>query len=219
MYYLILICSVFVACGKAEEKKLQVVFQYKMDYWNVYDLSGGALTKYHSDGFLAHELTHVMAGPSFSISLEDGLCQYVQEAIGVTSHLPGMKENGITFEQYFKTYHEYCKVLAEEEASLKPQDVIDSVGNAGRQYPEGRRMMWMMYSESFVRYLITQYGVDRTMELITAGEEEAAYEEILGNNLTELKAEWISSVETLEQQYTWEEIERIELEFMQISNQ
>lgn len=288
--YLIMICCACAACGKAEEKKLQIVFQYQMDYWDAYDLSGSsipdqkefealaqsyiqetekllgisgwwekinpgadtlilnlcitgetgsvsrasygkraldneveagislggmALTKYHSDGFLAHELTHVMVGPSFSISLEDGLCQYVQGTIGLTSHMPGMKENGIAFEQYFKTYHEYCKISAEEGAAPKPQDIIDSVGKAGRQYPEGQRMMWMMYSESFVRYLISQYGTDRTMELIIAGEEEGAYEKILGKNLTELKDGWISSVEAVEQQYTWEEIGRMEQEFLQ----
>ena len=51
-------------------------------------------------------------------------------------------------------------------------------------------------------------------KLITAGEEESAYEEILGKNLTELKEEWISSVEALEQQYTLEEIKKIESEFL-----
>lgn len=295
---LILICSVFTACGKEEERKLQVVFKYRGDYWNAFDLSGSvipnqekfeelaqnyiqkaekllgnygwwekinpeadtlilyltisgktetvsssgyggkgldnevmigvslsgnALMEYHSDAALAHELTHIMVGPSFSLSLEEGLCQYVQATIGVTSQMPWIDENRITFvwvnenrstfEQYFKTYHEYFKTDA-EEAAQKLQDIIDSVGNANRQYPKGKKNIWMLYSESFVRYLMSQYGVDRTMELITAGEGESAYEEILGKNLTELKEEWISSVEALEQQYTLEEIKKIESEFL-----
>ncbi len=188
-------------------------------------LGGMSLTQYRSDGFLAHELTHVIAGPSFSISLEDGLCQYVQGTIGKSSHMPGVTEGKLSFEEDFKTYHEHCKQLASQgnisaketdpKGTIPLEDIISLIGKEGRQYPKENRMIWYVYSESFCRYLITEYGVDSTMDLITNGEDESAYETILGKGLEELKEDWLRSVDAMEQKYTWEEIVEMEQEFLQ----
>lgn len=187
-------------------------------------LSGMSLTQFRSDGFLAHELTHVMAGPSFSISLEDGLCQYVQGTIGESSHIPEVTEGKLSFEEYFKTCHEYYKQMASqgdisvketESKEVNPlEDIISSVGKEGRQYPPKNRMMWLVYSEAFCRYLIAEYGVDSTMDLITKGENESSYEMILGKELEELKEDWLRSVDAMEQKYTWEEIMKMEQEYL-----
>lgn len=187
-------------------------------------LSGMSLTQYRSDGFLAHELTHVMVGPSFSISLEDGLCQYVQGTIGESSHIPEVTEGKISFEEYFKTYHEYYKQLArrsdisaketDSRGVIPLEDIISLIGKEGRQYPTENRMIWLVYSEAFCRYLIAEYGVDSTIDLITNGENENSYETILGKKLEELKEEWLRSVDAMEQKYTWEEIMEMEQEYL-----
>lgn len=187
-------------------------------------LSGMSLTQYRSDGFLAHELTHVMAGPSFSISMEDGLCQYVQGTIGESSHIPEVKEGKVSFEEYFKTCHEHYKQLASQgdifvketgsKGAIELEEIIYSVGKEGRQYPTKNRMIWLVYSEAFCRYLITEYGVDSTMDLITSGENESAYEKIFGKGLEKLKEDWLRSVDAMEQKYTWEEIGEMEQEYM-----
>lgn len=289
-----------IGCGKEEQKSPELIFQYQLDYWDAYDLSGSYLpdkesfeelatsylhdggelledsdwwirinpkaekiilnvkitgesgetsrasygkkaledeveagvtlsgmylTQFRSDGFLAHELTHVMAGPSFSISLEDGLCQYVQGTIGVSSHTPGVTEGKLSFEEYFKTYHEYYKQLVSEgdisakgtgsKGAVPLENIISSVGKEGREYPAENRMIWMVYSEAFVRYLIAEYGVDGTMDLITNGENDSTYEIIFGKGLEELKEDWLRSVDVMEQKYTWEEIGEMEQEFLQ----
>ena len=174
-------------------------------------LGGMPLTQYRSDSFLAHELTHVMAGPSFSISMEDGLCQYVQGTIGKSSHIPEVTEGQVSFEEYFKTYHEYCKQM---KGAISLEDIISSIGKEGRQYPTKNRMIWLVYSEAFCHYLIAEYGVNNTMELITSGENESAYETIFGKGLEELKGDWLQSVDALEQKYTWEEIGEMEQAYM-----
>lgn len=187
-------------------------------------LSGMALTQYRSDGFLAHELIHVIAGPSFSISLEDGLCQYVQGTIGKSSHIPEVTEGKVSFEDYFKTYHEHYKQLTcqtelstketNSKGSLSLEDIISSIGKEGRQYPTKSRMIWLVYSEAFCRYLITEYGMDNTMKLITTGKNESFYKSILGKELEVLKEDWLNSVNSMEQKYTWEQIMELEQEYM-----
>lgn len=188
-------------------------------------LSGMSLTQYRSDGFLAHELTHIITGPSFSISLEDGLCQYVQGTIGKSSHTPEVTEGKLSFEEFFKTCYEHDKQLAskgnisaketDSKGAIPLEDLISSIGKEGRQYPTKDRMTWYSYSEAFCRYLIAEYGVDSTMDLITNGENESSYETILGKGLEELKEDWLRSVDAMEQKYTWEEIMEMEQELLQ----
>ena len=179
-------------------------------------LSGMSLTQFRSDGFLAHELTHVMAGPSFSISMEEGICQYVQGNIGKCSHIPGVTAGQLSFEEYFKTSHEYYKQLEAQGAkgAIPVEDIISSIGKEGRQNPSKNQMIWRLYSEAFCRYLIKEYGVDSTIELIAKGENESAYEMIFGKELEELKEDWLRSVDAMEQKYTWEEIGKMEQEYL-----
>lgn len=277
-------------CGQEEAVQLELLFQYKGNYWEVYDLSesaipdkeafeklteeyikeiqellgldqwwkeinpdadtlvvtlmitnpegkksraeyctkglknevettivlGGFFLKPGYDGFLAHELTHVMAGPVFSQSLEEGLCFYVQDSVGVKKiFYPGMQDKGVEYWQCFKIYYEHTKETWESSAGDVYASVTDSIGKEGRGYDfSGQaRTVWQWYCESFVRYLMDQYGKDKVLELMDVGENEASYEQILGRTLEELRADWLLYVESIEQEYTWEEADAIEEEY------
>ena len=290
---LILILFLQGGCGQEEAVGLELLFQYKADYWEIYDLSESAIpdretyekltkeyiqemqellgrdqwwkeinpdadtlvvtltitnpegkkSKSHSeygtkglknevattitlagpflaqpgyDGFLAHELTHVMIGPVFSQSLEEGCCFYVQDSVGVKKiFYPGMQDKGVGYWQCFKIYYEHTKGAWENSEGEMYARVTDSIGKEGRGYDFSghARTVWQWYCESFVRYLMEQYGQDKVLELMTKGEDEASYERILGRTLEELRADWILYIESIEQEYTWEEAAAIEEEY------
>lgn len=290
---LILVMALLGGCGQEEAVQLELLFQYKGNYWEIYDLSesaipdreefekltkeyiieiqellgldqwwkeinpdadtlvvtlmitnperkksraeyctkglknevettivlGGFFLKPGYDGFLAHELTHVMAGPVFSQSLEEGLCFYVQDSVGVKkTFYPGMRDKGVEYWQCFKIYYEHTKEAWESSAGEVYANVTDSIGKEGRGYDFSgqERTVWQWYSESFVRYLMDQYGKEKVLELMDVGENEASYEQILGRTLEELRADWILYVESIEQEYTWEEADAIEEEYFKI---
>ncbi|MCM1046598.1 MAG: hypothetical protein NC417_13925 [Candidatus Gastranaerophilales bacterium] len=180
-------------------------------------LGGFFLAQPGYDGFLAHELTHVMVGPVFSQSLEEGLCCYVQDSVGVKKiFYPGLQEMGVEYWQCFKIYYEYTKETWAGSAEEVYASVTDSIGKAGRGYDFSghARTIWQWYCESFVRYLMEQYGTDKVLELMDVGENEASYEQILGRTLEELRADWFLYVESIEQEYTWEDADAIEEEYL-----
>ena len=182
-------------------------------------LGGFFLAQPGYDGCLAHELTHVIVGPVFSQSLEEGLCCYVQDSVGVKKiFYPGMQDKGVEYWQCFKFYYEHTKEAWETSAGEVYASVTDSIGNEGRGYDfSGQaRTVWQWYCESFVRYLMDQYGKDKVLELMDVGENEASYEQILGRTLEELRADWFLYVESIEQEYTWEEADAIEEEYFKI---
>ncbi len=272
----------------AASERLQVVFQYKMDYWKAYDISCSSIPdresyealagKYleeipellglqdwwkdsaadtlvlnlvianggtdgasnylskgldgevettvtlgsarlawrQSDGSLAHELTHVIAGPSFSIYLEDGLCEYVQNRVGVSNMTsPGLKEQGISSAQCLKAFYAADSGgLLEEETARRLHSALETVGCVTRKYPKDRSALWYLCNEVFVEYLIEQYGMEQTVSLIAGGEDEASYETILGKSLEELRGDWLAYVDGMKATCTVEEIERIQRAFI-----
>lgn len=272
----------------AVSEGLQVVFQYKMDYWKAYDISCSSIPdresyealagKYleeipellglqdwwkdsgadtlvlnlviangrtdgtsnylskglnsevettvtlgsarlawrESDGSLAHELTHVIAGPSFSIYLEDGLCEYVQNRVGVSNMTsPGLKEQGISSAQCLKAFYAADSGgLLEEGTARRLRSALETVGCVSREYPEDRSSLWYLCNEVFVEYLIEQYGMERTVSLIAGGEDETSYETFLGKSLEELRGDWLAYVDGMKETCTVEEIERIQMDFI-----
>lgn len=280
--------SASVENQEAVSEGLQVVFQYKMDYWKAYDIScssipdresyealagkyleeipellglqdwwkdsaadtlvlnlviangrvnsasnylsrgldgevettvtlGSAMLAWRqSDGSLAHELTHVIAGPSFSIYLEDGLCEYVQNRVGVSNiGSPGLKEQGISSAQCLKAFYAAdSSGLLEEETARRLRSALETVGCVTREYPEDRSGLWYLCNEVFVEYLIEQYGMERMISLIAGGEDEASYEMILGKSLEELRGDWLTYIDGMKETCTVEEIERIQRDFI-----
>ena len=177
------------------------------------NLSHNMLEKKGHDGGLAHELTHIMTGGIFSMSLEDGLCDYVQTQIGSIAYSVSMgfdsDEVAVLFREEYLTTE-----ITEEEY----QAVLDTIGKAGG-YPfqdEGwQKRFWYLYSNSFVNNLIQNYGLDKVMELMENGTGEDAYETYTGKSLEELKRDWLEKLSDTVPDITLTDIEQRLLEEFQ----
>lgn len=175
----------------------------------------------YKDGALAHELTHVLAGPSFSRSLEEGLCEYVAEYVGYSSKIDFMKQNNINLsvQELIKLNHELIsqKLLEHNTTTQEQLDTIwDNVGASGG-YTVGsgstwQTSRWYSLSESFTTYLIEQYGMEKVTSLIRNGIDESSYQEYLGKSFAEVKSDWKDYYDTLELSYTLEEYEQFIIE-------
>ncbi len=66
-------------------------------------------------------------------------------------------------------------------------------------------MIWYECSQSFVEYLVKNYGMEKTMQLIREGKDETDYQTYLGVSYGELKEAWITFVKNYEPEYTMEE--------------
>ena len=157
------------------------------------------------DAKLTHELGHVVLNNSFSISLEDGMCEYLNEQINQYSML---NSTGIEFQDLFcldtKYGMENNKVEQTELDKWKAE-----IGKEGRAYPYANlgldNEMWYSMSFSFVNYLIDTYGLSDVVKLIREGETQADYEKYLGHSLEELKEDWWNYVINYQSEYSIEE--------------
>ena len=160
------------------------------------------------DANLTHELGHLVLNNSFSISLEDGMCEYLNQEINQYSML---NSTGIPFQDLFcldvKYGMENNKVEQEELDKLKAW-----IGKEGRTYPYTENSkdseVWYCMSFSFVNYLIDTYGLSDVVELIREGETQADYEKYLGHSLEELKENWWNYVINYQSEYTIEELQQ-----------
>lgn len=163
-----------------------------------------------ADRALSHELTHSVLGRScFSNSLEEGICDYTAARIGV-NYFPFFEEYDIDILDFF-TYD--VKIALEQFYDTKKQnEMFDSVGRAGG-YPYSLQtqdgFLWYECSQSFVEYLVKNYGMEKTMQLICEGKDEADYQTYLGISYEELKGEWITFVNNYEPQHTIEEYRKM----------
>ena len=160
------------------------------------------------DANLVHELGHLVLNNSFSISLEDGMCEYLNQEINQYSML---NSTGIPFQDLFcldvKYGMENNKVEQAELDKFKA-----GIGKEGRAYPyttnSKNSEVWYCMSFSFVNYLIDTYGLSDVVELIREGETQADYEKYLGHSLEELKEDWWNYVINYQSEYTIEELQQ-----------
>ena len=173
-------------------------------------ISGGILLsskiagKGSKDAAFAHELTHLigfMSGNSFSMSLTEGLCDYVQAEVG---HYPYGKLDFQEITAYM------LQIDFENEAVREKEEaVIEKVGAAETGYPYGQggeMSFWYTMSHSFVRYLIDEYGIDKVKKLILEGKDEDSYESVLGKSYEQLKEEWLKELLTMKVSITEQDI-------------
>lgn len=160
------------------------------------------------DANLSHELGHVVLNNSFSISLEDGMCEYLNEQISQYSML---NSTGIPFQDLFcldiKYGMENNKVEQTDFDKWKAE-----IGKEGRAYPYAGSSLdtelWYYMSFSFVNYLIDTYGLSDVVELIREGETQADYEKYLGHSLEELQENWWNYVINYQSEYNIEEMKQ-----------
>lgn len=158
------------------------------------------------DSGLIHEFGHLFFANSFSLSLEDGMCEYINNQISPYSLRNHMQ---IPFQDFFCIdLKEGLEKYRVEQAELDKWLAL--VGREGREYPymEGGSdsEIWYCMSHSFVNYLVDTYGISDVVELLREGESEADYEKYLGHSLEELKEDWWSYVTTYESELTLESI-------------
>ena len=129
---------------------------------------------------LARDITKIIARNSVSTSLTEGLGFYVQDELGLNVN----KLNyGIDIFTVSKDY-----VNQDYESIISKIGI--SYGNAARD----DKKAFFILSNSFCRYLIQNYGMDKFMELYKSELVETAYEEIYGLYLNDLKTSWIEYV-------------------------
>lgn len=178
-----------------------------------------------TDSALSHELTHMLSGETFSISLQEGVCDYVRERVGYSSETALCRENGLNIEEQELlklNYESRCESLLNEGYTQDEIDVIRGhIGKAGWysyviNTPESG--MWYALSHSFVAYLIDEYGMENVLLAMQQGEDESAYEEYLGKSLDDLKAEWMAYFEALEPSVTLDELQMAMLAGLEKNN-
>ena len=169
---------------------------------------------YGNDSSLAHELTHIICGSSFSRSLEDGLCDYVQYRVGMQRYIWEARPDWRVAEVMklqFPYYQRRASVSNEKIEEVK-ETVGQAQGYAYGNTPTGS--LWYVYSQCFVEYLVETYGMEKTLHLIRLGEDEGAYKEYLGKPFEEVKADWYTWLEALEPSMTIEELNEVERDYL-----
>jgi len=177
-------------------------------------------SKMLADRALPHELTHSVLGTRcFSNSLEEGICDYTAARIGV-NYSSFFEENDIDIMDYFT----YNAKLALENLydEKKSSEILDSIGRAGGytysiQTQDGA--IWYECSQCFVEYLVSNYGIEKTMQLIMKGTGETDYQTYLGISYEELKSEWITCLRDYESMYTMEEYQEMTKAFFQVNRE
>lgn len=170
-----------------------------------------------TDRALSHELTHSVlgGGKCFSNSLEEGMCDYVSARIGV-NYSSFFEEYDIDILDFY-TYD--AKLTLEKFYDEdKSNEMLDSIGRAegytySTQTQDGR--IWYECSQSFVEYLVRNYGMEQTVQLIREGKDESDYQTYFGISFEELKKEWTDYVRNYESMHTMEEYMQMTKEFFQ----
>ena len=152
---------------------------------------------------ICHELTHLITYnpklqlPSLSLSLNDGLCEYVSHSIGEINDCFTFDIDSHT---YALSFDELIKNSQEEQIIL--DDVINNIGI--QEYPSYHYTSFSKewkysytYNYSFVSYLADTYGIDYFLSLQDPCEDVKQMEEHQAK-LQELKKEWLDFLD----QYT-----------------
>lgn len=170
--------------------------------------------RYGLDAALAHELTHTIAGASFSQSLEEGLCDYVQTQVGTNPYRTQTEWNKCEIIKLNMNMLQEKDIVSKEKLS----EIKNHIGAAEGGCPYGistrNGRLWYHYSETFVTYLIDTYGMEKTVALIREGTDEDSYETYFGESFEEVKSDWTAWFDALEPSMTVEEIVEVEKAYM-----
>lgn len=163
-----------------------------------------------TDCTLAHELTHSLLGAdSFSRSLEEGICDYVNARIG-TNFYSFFEEYGIDILDFY-TYDVSLTLESLYDAS-KRDEILDSIGH-GEEYSYAIEtsdgQIWYECSRIFAEYLVKNYGIEKTLQLLREGKNERDYQTYLGVDYNTLKEEWTAFVKNYEPMHTIEEYQQL----------
>lgn len=162
---------------------------------------------------IIHELTHLVSyNPiidrfGLSISLNDGLAEYVNKQIGGEDTYC---IKNIPIHDYLTQYLSQIYQLDIKEE--KENDYINSLATDEKIYKyqtfSQEWMYFFMCNVSFVDYVIQEYGIDYFMNLhdYIEGDENIKNQQ---KQMNELKTEWIEFLNSYQYQMTYDEINAI----------
>lgn len=164
---------------------------------------------------LAHELTHVICGISISKLFTEGLCDNLARKFGVEKNQYFyLKYKSINdyligyFEHYYENYGD--EELLKEYENLK-FEIMNSIGDEGMGYADmskGKNMStWYAFSESFVEYLIDQYGIDKFMDFYKNAKTKEDYTMLDPEGYEKIQNDWITMYNEYESELDFAEVE------------
>ena len=136
---------------------------------------------------IAHEVTHALFPNNRSTSLSEGFASYCQDFFG-RNPAP----------HNFSLDVDSCANALLEHETEDFEKLFPDIGAAGKRdtfgYGELRDWFYML-SNSFVKYLISTYGVENFMTVYASADIYNEYEESFGLSFEELKVAWRESIE------------------------
>ncbi len=175
------------------------------------------LGRLYRDGALTHELTHLICGETSFMSLQEGICQYVQERIGDSSTVKYYNELGIDLKEQELLRLAYdsstqrllaAGIICKADIEQLWED-IGKVGYYSYSPSEIKGTLWYKLSLSFASWLIDEYGMENVIAIMETGTDENAYEIYMGKSLEDLKTEWKEWFMNVKTSMTVEEFEKI----------
>jgi len=161
------------------------------------------------DGAMAHEITHAIgfSNNCFSISLCEGISEYSQKHIGDWEFSDEVSE-----QDYDVHLYRYLKQRIADGYITQDylDDMLNEVGTVNNTYiffgNKSQLSTWYRFCASFTDYMISEYGVDKVVELALHGTSESSYKDILGVEFETVKGGWFVFLETYEPPMTFEEL-------------
>lgn len=138
---------------------------------------------------ITREVTELLIGSSSSASLTEGLYFYVEQYISKEIHGNSVQQDIIC----------RSKIDMNEENSLMLQYVGQNgdytyANESGEAYSGTQMYAMYIFSRSFTRYLIDEYGLDKYSELYFSEDIISQYDKTYGKSLEELRELWIEYV-------------------------
>lgn len=171
---------------------------------------------------LAHELTHMIFGATFSQPICEGLCDYLSRKYeGEKSSYFSLKcntVNDILKGYYEPTIREYYSQEELREYELYKYELMNSIASMGTGYSYGlsgsEASIWFNFSESFVGYLIEEYGIEKFMDFYKYAETEEDYVMLDPEGYVKIQNDWIKMYNEYESELDAEEFQKEIEEFM-----
>lgn len=138
---------------------------------------------------IAHELTHIIAPYSKSVTLREGLASYIQEEVSLNNGQ--FKFQGelseLTIILFDEGYEYLCEYLGNTENGKNKLYTTD----------RGERMAYYAISLSFTDFIVTNYGLEEFMELYSSECDNEAYAKVFNMDRDELIKDFKESIQEI----------------------
>lgn len=134
--------------------------------------------------WIEHELTHMIMGECNEGTLAEGIASYIGEGLMGVEQSITYGLNPDIFVQDFMLEGEYKDLYAE---------IMEAVGDARDPNIKHTEYGQTIYAAgySYVKYLISTYGMDKFNIIYDAGGNEDVYKHTTGKTLEEIKSDWL----------------------------